>query len=139
MAGHIHAISLAQAIFGPGVEAVEAMGPEELSFVHLTYPADGDEYQPSSGVMLNCDSGGTYHCSFYVSAFSEKGPVHSPQIGDFEFPWGSAEILRKIAKMVETREPQAPYAEMLEGIAIATAGRLSQRERRRVALAEVVG
>ena len=139
MAGHIHAISLAQSIFGPGVEAVEAMGPAELSFVHLVYGEGRDQFQPEAGVMLNCDSGPTYHCSFYVSAFSALGPIHSPQIGDFEFPWGSASVLRKVQAMVATGQPQAPYAEMLECIAIATAGRLAQDRGDRVLLAEVRG
>jgi predicted dehydrogenase len=137
MAGHIHAISLAQSIFGAGVEAVEAMGPAELSFLHLVYGDGHDELQPEAGVMLNCDSGPTYHCSFYASAFSALGPIHSPQIGDYEFPWGSAAVLRKVQTMVATGQPQAPYAEMLECIAIATAGRLAQERGERVLLAEV--
>lgn len=137
IAGHIHAISLAQSVFGPGVEAVEAMGPAELSFVHLTYGEGRGLLQPEAGVMLNCDSGPTYHCSFYVSAFSALGPLHSPQIGDFEFPWGSAAILRKVQAMATTGQPQVPYAEILECIAIATAGRLAQERGERVTLAEV--
>ena len=39
--------------------------------------------------------------------------------------------------MVHTGKPQAPYEEMLEGIAIATAARLAQKEKRRVYLKEV--
>jgi len=136
MAGHIHAISLAQAIFGPGVEAVDAMGPNELSYVHLDYGGKPD--RPTSGVMLNCDSGDTYHCSFYVSAFSGAGAIHSGQIGDFEFPFGSALILERMKKMVETGEPQADRDEMLENIAVAEAGRLAQKEGRRVRLDEVM-
>ncbi len=136
MAGHIHAISLAQAIFGDGVAAVEAMGPDELSYVHLDY--GGREDRPEAGVMLNCDSGPTYHCSFYVSAFGEAGAIHSGQIGDFEFPFGSALILDRIKTMVETGEPQADHDQMIECIAITEAGRLAQQEGRRVSLDEVV-
>ena len=136
MAGHIHAISLAQAIFGPGVEAVDAMGPNELSYVHLDYGGKPD--RPEAGVMLNCDSGDTYHCSFYVSAFSAAGAIHSGQIGDFEFPFGSALILEKIKKMVATGQPQADRDEMLENIAVAEAGRLAQKEGRRVYLEDVM-
>jgi len=137
MAGHIHAISLAQHVFGAGVEAVEAMGPNELSFMHLDYGGKPD--RPEAGVMLNCDAGPTYHCSFYVSAFGGAGAIHSGQIGDFEFPFGSAIILEKIKQMVQTGQPQADRDEMLEGIAIADAGRLAQKEGRRVALREVTG
>ena len=135
MAGHIHAISLAQAVFGPGVVAVEAMGPNELSYLHLDY-GDNPE-RPSHGVMLNCDAGPTWHCSFYVSAFGGQGAIHSGNIGDFEFPEGAGEILRRVVRMVREGKATEPRAEMLENIAVATAARLAQREGRRVRLEEV--
>ncbi len=137
LAGSIHTISLAQHVFGAGVEAVDCMGPTELAYLHLDYGARDD--RPEAGVMLNCHSGPTYHCSLYVSAFSAKGAIHSGQIGDFEFPWGAAEILRMIREMVRTGEPQASYEEMLECIAIADAGRLARQAGRRVRLDEVMG
>ncbi len=134
MAGHIHAISLAQHLFGPGVLAVEAMGPHELAYVHLDY----GKKPPNAGVMLCCRGGATYHCSFYASAYSNLGAIHSSDIGDFEYPFGATVILKLIKKMVKTRQPQAPYDEMLECIAIATAGRLSQKLKRPVTLKEVM-
>jgi len=137
LAGSIHTISLAQHVFGAGVQAVDCMGPTELAYLHLDY--GGRDDRPEAGVMLNCHSGPTYHCSLYVSAFSSQGAIHSRQIGDFEFPWGAAEILRMIQEMVRTGEPQAPYDETLECIAIAEAGRLAQRTGRRVRLDEVMG
>lgn len=137
MAGHIHALSLAQHVFGSGVAAVEAMGPGELSYMHLDYGGRAD--RPSHGVMLNCDAGPTWHCSFYVSAFGARGAIHSGNIGDFEFPEGAGEILRRIARMVRSGQPTEPRAEMLENIAVATAARLAQREGRRVYLREVTG
>jgi predicted dehydrogenase len=137
MAGHIHAISLAQSVFGDGVAAVEAMGPGELSYMHLDYGGRAD--RPSSGVMLSCDSGPTWHCSFYVSAFGEQGAIHTGNIGDFEFPGGATEILRRIKRMVETGQPTEPREQMLENIAVATAARIAQKEGRRVLLSEVTG
>lgn len=137
MAGHVHAISLAQHVFGDGVVAVEAMGPHELSYVHLDYGGRPD--RPSHGVMLNCDFGPMYHCSYHVSAFGERGAIHSGNIGDFEFPAGACEIVRRIKRMVETRQATEPRSQMLENIAVATAARLAQRERRRVELREVTG
>lgn len=136
MAGHIHAISLAQHVFGPGVEAVQAMGPNELSFMHLDYGGKPD--RPSHGVMLNCDAGPTWHCSFYVSAYGGQGAIHSGNLGDFEFPEGAAEILRRIVRMVREGKSTEPREEMLENIAVATAARIAQKEGRRVALAEVM-
>ena len=136
LAGSIHTISLAQHIFGAGVEAVDCMGPSELAYLHLDY--GGMPKRPSAGVMLNCDSGPTYHCALYVSAYSAKGAIHSGQIGDYEFPWGAAEILRKIKRMVRTGKAQAPVEEMLECIAIAEAGRLAQETGKRVYLRDVM-
>jgi len=132
MAGHIHAISLAQHLFGSGVEAVECMGQTPLAYIHLDYGGKPD--RPGAGVVLCCASGPMYHCSFHASAYSEWGAIHSPNIGDFEFPWGAARILKMIKKMVQTRKPQAPYDEMIECIAIATAARIAQERGKRVYL-----
>lgn len=136
MAGFIHAISLAQLLFGAGVESVEAMGGNGKPFiVHLDYGGKPD--RPIAGVVLNCDAGPTFHCALYASAYSELGAIHSGHFSDYEFPWGVVKIVEKIKKMVETRQPQAPYEEMLECIAIATAARLSLSQHRRVYLAEI--
>jgi predicted dehydrogenase len=136
MAGHIHAISLAQHLFGDGVEAVECMGQSPLAYVHLDY---GDKAnRPSKGVVLNCASGESPHCAMYASAYGRLGAVHSPPIGDWVFPEGATKILQKIKKMVRTGEAQVPRNEMLECIAIATAGRIAQKEGRRVLLSEVL-
>jgi predicted dehydrogenase len=136
MAGHIHAICFAEALFGNGVEAVEAMGQAQLAFVHLDY--GGKPGRPKCGVVLNCDVGATYHCAMYASAYSSLGAIHSPPVGDFVFPFGARRILELLRVMVQTRQPQIPYEDMLEWIAVATAARLAQNERRRVALREVV-
>jgi predicted dehydrogenase len=137
MGGHVHSISLAQHVFGDGVVAVEAMGPNELSYLHLDYGERPD--RPSHGVMLNCDFGPMYHCSYQVSAFGARGAIHSGNIGDFEFPEGACEIVRRIQRMVQTRQATEPRSQMLENIAVATAARLAQKERRRVELREVTG
>ncbi len=136
MGGHIHAISLAQHLFGTGVESVETMGQTPLAYVHLDY--GGKLNRPKAGVVLNCASGGMPHCAMYASAYSKLGAIHSPAFGDFEFPYGAVKILRMIKKMVNTGKSQAPCEEMIECIAIATAARLSQQERRRIYLKEVL-
>ena len=135
MAGHIHTISFAQGVFGSGVESVECMGQSSLGYVHLSY---GDKKnRPKDGIILNCASGGSPHCAMYVSAYSKIGAIHSPPIGDFVYPYGAANILKKIKKMVKTNEPQEPYEDMLECIAIADAARVAQKERRCVKLRKV--
>lgn len=124
-AGQIHAISLAQHLFGPGVASVECMGKNPLGYVHLEY--GGGEDKPCNGVMLNMDSGNTYHCAFYASVYGRWGAIHSPGIGDFEFPYGAAAILEKVKSMVQTGVSPVPRYEMLENIAVAEAARLSQK------------
>ena len=135
MAGHIHAISLAQRVFGSGVESVECMGPTPLAHMYLDY--GGKAGRPVRGVVLNCGIGLTDHCAFYTSAYGSEGAIHSPGIGDFVFPFGAVNILKKIKKMVATGKTQAPIKEMVENIAVATAARLAQAEGRRVYLKEV--
>lgn len=137
MAGHIHAICFAHALFGGGIDSVECMGQTDLAYVHLDY--GGKQGRPQAGVVLNCASGGAYHCAMYASAYSCLGAVHSPPIGDFVFPEGAARILEMTKTMVRTREPQVPYGDMLEWIAVATAARVAQKEKRRVSIREVTG
>ena len=135
MAAHVHSISLAQHLFGKGVESVEAMGQTPLAYVHLDY--GGKPKRPKAGVVLACDSGGSPHCAMYASAYSRLGAIHSAAFDDWIFPDGVIEILKMIKNMVRTGKPQADYEEMTECIAIATAARLAQKERRRVYLREV--
>lgn len=135
MAGHIHAISLAQHVFGNGVKSVECMGRSPLGYVHLNYGDRPD--RPENGVLLNCDSGPSPHCAMYVSAYGPLGAVHSPQIGDWVFPQGVAVIIELAKKMVRTGKSPIPYEDMLENIAVATAARKAQKLGRTVKLTEV--
>lgn len=136
LAGQIHAISLAQQIFGTGVVDVECMGRAELGHVLLDYGGKPD--RPTNGVVLNCDSGGGWHLSMYASAYSSRGAIHSPGISDFDFPYGAVEVLKKVRRMVQIGKPQVPYEEMIECIAVAMAARLAQKKRKRVCLADVI-
>jgi len=135
MAGHIHAISLAQHVFGNGVESVEAMGKNEPGFIHLMYGSRTD--RPSHGVMLNCDTGATWHCAIHVSAYGTEGAIHSGPISDFVYPKGAAINLQLAKKMVRGGKSPVPYEEMLENIAVATAARRAQKLGRAVRLRDV--
>jgi len=135
MAGHVHAISLAQHVFGNGVESVEAMGRNELGFMHLNYGGRND--RPTHGVTLNCDTGVTWHCSMFVSAYGSEGAIHSGPIGDFVFPKGAAINMKLAKKMVRAGKSPVPYADMLENIAVASAARRAQKLGRTVGVGEV--
>ena len=132
MAGHIHAASLALALFGDGVESVRAMGETPLQTVHLSYGDRPD--RPRRGVALNCDVGASWHCAFHASAYGPQGAIHSPPLSDWEFPFGAAAILRIAKEMVETRTSPAITADMLEGVAICEAARQAQETGRAVRL-----
>ena len=120
-AGLIHTICIALPVFGGGVKTVRALtGPNHTS-VHLDW--EGQAERPQNGVMINCEAGAVWHCNLHVSAYGPgaRGAIHSQGIGDFEFPHGSAEILRLIKKMMETGKPQGPADQMIEAVAIADA------------------
>ena len=117
----IHTICIALTVFGSDVESVRALtGPNHTS-IHLDW--GGQPNRPSHGVMINCDTGRGWHCSMYISALGPggRGVIYSQGIGDWEFPQGSAEILRLIKKMVETGKSQGPVNQMIEAVAIADA------------------
>jgi len=135
MAGHIHGISLAQHIFGDGVESVSCMGNEQLAHMHLNYGGKRD--RPAAGVMVSCESGPSPHCAMYATAYGPQGAILSPPIGDFVFPWGAARNMEIAKRMVRTGKPPVPYDEIIENIAVATAARRAQELGRAVRLREV--
>lgn len=136
LAGQIHAIALAQHLFGPGVERVEAMGKYPLAYIHLDYGNQPDK--PKDGVMLLCASGGgSFESQFYASVYNDKGALHSQKFADDEHPYAAIEVLELCKQMVQTNKPPVPYEEMLEQIAIVEAARLAYEERRSVSLEEI--
>ena len=96
--------------------------------MRLVYP---DEPRfPRCGALLSCDTGDTYHCAFYASAYGNMGDIHSPPLGDYVFPYGAYENIKLIRKMVDTRQPPVPYPEILEGVAVSTRGGHSAQYRK---------
>ena len=138
LAAQIHGLSLAQLLFGDGVESVESMGPFALAYIHLDYGERAD--RPRDGVMVLCASGGSSTRSlYYASAYSERGAVHSNALNYYTYPLGAVEIIKLMKEMVLKKEPPMPYGEMLELIAIVDAARLSHDQRRPVRLEEIKG
>jgi predicted dehydrogenase len=136
LAAQIHALSLAQLLFGAGVEEVECMGASPLAYIHLSY--GGRQDRPEDGVMILCASGkSSTRSQYFASAYSENGVVHSSPLNHATYPYGAVEIIQKMKEMAWTRKPPVPYEEMLELIAIVDAARVSQKERRPVRLKEI--
>jgi len=120
-AGMIHTICYALAVYGSGVESVRALVSPNYTSIYLDW---GDKpNRPDNGVMINCNIGHTWHGSMHLSAYGSggRGAIHNQGVGDWDYPRGSAEILRLIKKMVETGKSQGPVNQMIEAVAIADA------------------
>lgn len=124
LAGHIHAVSLAQLLFGGGVRTVRCMGETELHTFHLDYGDRPD--RPARGVTVSCDVGTPWHCAFHASAYGPGGAVHSPPMSDFDFPFGAADILRKARGMVHANASPPILRDAVEAVAIAETARRAQ-------------
>ena len=133
LAGQIHATSLAQHLFGPGVESVEALGEENPRHVLLDYGGKAD--RPEKGVVINYDAGMGF---FYASAYGPNGAIHSREFNDYVFPKAAVINANLIKKMVRTRQSQAPYDEMIECVAVAEAARIANETAKRVYLKEIM-
>ncbi len=137
LAGQIHAIALAQHLFGDGVKSVECMGKYPLAYIHLDYGERPD--RPKDGVILLCASGGSsLESQFFATVYSDQGVLHSPKFANGEYPHAAVEVLKLCKQMVQTKQPPMPYDEMLEQIAIVDAARLAYQEKRSVTLEEVM-
>ena len=67
-------------------------------------------------------------CSFYASAYSKFGAVHSGPIGDPEFIGGGQRIVELFKKMVNTGKPPVAYEEFILDIAVIEAGQIAQKK-----------
>jgi len=132
MAYLIHGVSLGLNLFGMGVEWVEAMGEQPLEYIHLRMKTGMDVMILNTSTKVFPES-----CSFYASAYSKYGAVHSNPIGDPEFIGGAEKILRMFKKMVQTKKPPVPYRNFLEHIAIIEAAQRAQKQGKRIYLSEV--
>ncbi len=128
----IHGIALGINLFGKGVEWVEAMGSLPLEYLHMHLKSGIEVIVLNTSVDIFPET-----CSFYAEAYSKYGAVHSPPIGDPEFIYGAAKILRLFKKMILTEEPPIAYEDILEHIVVIEAGQLAQKKGSRVYLKDV--
>jgi len=128
----IHGLGMTQGLFGYGVKWVECIGSIPLECIQLYYP-DGRE----AFVINGTQSVFMQTCTFFASAYSNQGVIHSPGIGDPEFHTGTRRIVELFSQMIETGKPPVPYENMLEPMAIIAAAHIAQAQGRRVELSEV--
>jgi len=129
----IHGIALGINLFGKGVEWVEAMGTLPLEYLHLHLKSGVEVLIMNTSIDIFPES-----CSFYASAYSKYGAIHSPPIGDPEFLGGAEKILHLFEGMIQTGEPPVPYDDIIEQIAVVEAGQESQRKGKRVYLEHIL-
>ncbi len=128
----IHGIALALNLFGDRVKWVETMGGLPLEYVHL-------HLETGVGVMVMNTSVDIFpeSCSFYASAYSKFGAVHSNPIGDPEFLGGGQIIMEMFRDMVRSGRPPVDYGRFIQHIAILEAAQLAQDRGERVYLKDV--
>lgn len=130
--GVIHGLGFTSGLFGYGVESVGSMGSFPMECIQLYYP-DGREV-----FVLNTDNRFfPQTCTFYASAYSKLGVIHSHGIGDPEFHTGTRRIVELFKKMVDTGKPSIPYEHMLEPMAIIEAARLAHKKAKAVRIKDV--
>lgn len=139
LAGVIHGLSLAQAVFGQGVESVDCIGDGGLEHV-LIHNKNGAQV-----TVLNTPAScfDWFICDVYTNPGRYGNPptrchLRSNTVGDAEYIGGALNVLRKFKNMVRTRKPPIPYEMLLELIAVVDAARLSQKRHRRVYLKDIM-
>ena len=135
IAGQIHTVSLAQAVFGNGIREVRAMGPGEMGVMFLSWGERED--RPPKGVVIHHNVREFYHCAMHVSAYGSQGAIlDSGNINDWTFPRGAARILELPRELVRSGRPDDSVHDMIEAVCVVNAGRLSMREGSRAVAVE---
>lgn len=144
LAAVYHAISAGQNIMGYGCEWVESMGLTIYDVLRLHYPgADGGTdvflFNGMGSVPGRVTYSSTYHhCEvFMASAYGAEGAMHSPRVGDYEYPIGGLRIVKMAKRMAQTRKPPLDYTTMLEAMEIIEAARIAHASGKRVALKDI--
>ena len=128
----IHGIALGLNLFGRGVEWVEAMGQLPLEYLHLHLKSGVEIMILNTSVEIFPEE-----CSFYASAFSKYGAIHSGPIGDPQFLGGGEKIMQMFKQMLDSGKPVRDYDEIVEHNAVIEAGKLAQEKGSRVYLKDI--
>ncbi len=136
LAGIFHTLSLAQGLFGDGVEHVQCMGTRPFEYLHLHYPNAGGE--PFDVLAMNNYVVARHiYCGFRCDVYGQTGVIHSPFVDDFLFPHAGIRTLEGLKSMATTGTAPVSSTSMLEFMAIVEAGRRAQAEGRQVYLSSV--
>ncbi len=80
-------------------------------------------------MIQNGDGRTQYHCAMHVTAYGSAGAILAENnLNDWTYPYGAANILKLIRKMVLTGEVDDSMGDMVEAVAVVNAGRMSLAE-----------
>lgn len=132
--GIIHSLSLTQAVFGEGVEAVAVYGKNLFEIMVLRY-SDGREVlvnnqQFSNGYALYADA-------YTAHLYPNHGNVRSPRIDNASYNRAVVPLLEAVADLAVTGRPLVSHESTLELIATLEAGRKAYATGKMTPLAEV--
>jgi len=145
LAAVYHTVSAAQNVMTAGgygrCQWVECVGAEPFDVMRLHYPAreggtDVFLFNAMGHVPGRIVYSSTYHhCEVFLpSAYGDEGSMHSPRVGDYEYPVAGRKIVALAKKMAVTKRPPIDYATMLEPLQIIEAARVAQRTGTRVTI-----
>lgn len=123
-AGLVHTTSVTQLMFGAGISTVQVMKTPKQTAVWLDY--DNNPRAPKHGIMIHTEMGRRPLTGLAASVFGSKTDIHTLVLGDPQYPWGTAEIIKMIKRMVETKKTPEELADMVEAIGVIQAAKESE-------------
>jgi predicted dehydrogenase len=133
-AGLVHTISATQLMFGAGISTTQVMVTPKQTSVWLDY--DQNPRAPKHGVMIHTKVGSRPYTALAANVYGSKTDISTLVLGDLQYAWGTAEIIRKVRHMIETRQSPAELSDMIEAIAVIQACKKSESSGQAVRVAE---
>jgi predicted dehydrogenase len=137
-AGLVHTISAIQHLFGPGIETVRVLTAPRQTSIYLDY-GGGKPGAPKHGITINTNAGVRPGSAITISILGTAGDIHAMIPGDRQYVDGTAEIIKMIKRMVETREVPPLMDDVVESIAVIEAFRKARGTGKPAAVAEFLG
>jgi len=124
-AGMVHWISTVQHLFGAGIRTVQVMKNPKQTAVWLDY--DNNPNAPEHGTMIHAHTGvRRFPSAVGASILGSRDDIHILVPGGYVYGEGAGEVLKKVQRMLQTRESPAELADMIEAIAVMEAIRKAE-------------
>jgi len=124
-AGLVHTTQATQHMFGRGIRTVQALKTPKHTNVFLDY--EDNPSAPSKGVFIHTDVGHRPFTALAGSVYGTRDDIHALILGDYQYPNGTAAIVRQIKQMVQIHQASRDIVEdMVEAIAVIQAFQKSE-------------